>query len=169
MLPEGVLSIAIRADFWQPQKKTKEKRNWSNIDISVLSSTGWTYRYQKSCIQPFHSHFTVMQKRPKMCRFSSSSSSCLRHTFYFHAILICLYFTTSHFHTCTLQTMQPISLLILGSVFSDCVVLWGYTGWPEKNVPNFRMILCIRVCEMNQQKSMYAMSKHLRICLWIFT
>ena len=40
-------------------------------------------------------------------------------------ILICLYFTTGHFHTCTLQRMQPISLLILGSVFSDCVVRYG--------------------------------------------
>ena len=37
------------------------------------------------------------------------------------SILICLYFTTGHFHMCTLQRMQPISLLILGSVFSDCV------------------------------------------------
>jgi len=36
-----------------------------------------------------------------------------------------------------------------------------YTGWPEKNVPNFRMALCNRVGEMNQQKSMYVMSKHL--------
>ena len=34
-----------------------------------------------------------------------------------------------------------------------------------KNVPNFRMALCNRVGEMNQQKSMYVMSKHLRICL----
>jgi len=33
-----------------------------------------------------------------------------------------------------------------------------YTGWPEKNVPNFRMALCNRVGEMNQQKSMYVMS-----------
>ena len=27
-----------------------------------------------------------------------------------------------------------------------------HTGWPEKNVPNFRMALCNRVGEMNQQK-----------------
>ena len=40
-------------------------------------------------------------------------------------ILICLYFTTGHLHTCTLQRMQPISLLILGSVFSDYVVFYG--------------------------------------------
>ena len=41
----------------------------------------------------------------------------------------------------------------------------GYTGWPEKSVSNFRMALCNRVGEMNQQKNMYVMSKHLRICL----
>jgi len=40
-----------------------------------------------------------------------------------------------------------------------------YTGWPEKNIPNFRMALCNRVREMNQQKSMYVMSKHLQICV----
>ena len=38
---------------------------------------------------------------------------------------LCLYFTTGHFHTCTMQRMQPISLLILGSHFSDCVVFYG--------------------------------------------
>ena len=73
MLPEGVLSIAIRADIWQPQK-TKEKRNWSNIDVSMLSSTEWTYIYQNSGIQLCRGHFAGMQKA-KMCRFSSSSSS----------------------------------------------------------------------------------------------
>ena len=40
-------------------------------------------------------------------------------------ILICFYFTTGHFHTCALQKMQPISLLILDSVFSDYVVFYG--------------------------------------------
>jgi len=38
------------------------------------------------------------------------------------------YFTTGHFHIgymCTLQRMKPISLFILGSVFSDCVVFYG--------------------------------------------
>ena len=79
MPPEGVLSrpIAIGPIFDNP-RKTKEKRNWSNIDINVLSSKVWTYitcRYKKSCIQPCHGHFTVMPKRPKMCRSSSSSSS----------------------------------------------------------------------------------------------
>ena len=72
MLPEGVLSIAITAHFWQP-KKTKEKQNWATIDISMLSSIG--YRYQKSCMQPCHGHITVMPKGPKMCRFSSNSST----------------------------------------------------------------------------------------------
>ena len=35
----------------------------------------------------------------------------------------------------------------------------------RKNVRKFRMALCNRVGEMNQQKSMYVMSKHLRMCL----
>ena len=47
-------------------------------------------------------------------------------------------------------------------------LLTQYTGWPEKNFPNFRMALCNRVGEMNQQKSTYVMSKHLRIHIWIF-
>jgi len=42
-------------------------------------------------------------------------------------ILMCLYFTTGHFHTCTLQRMQPIFLLILGSLSSDYVVFYGDT------------------------------------------
>jgi len=39
----------------------------------------------------------------------------------------------------------------------------------QKNVPNIRMALCDRVVKMNQQKSTYVMSKHLRICLGILT
>jgi len=37
----------------------------------------------------------------------------------------------------------------------------------RKKVPDFRMALCNTVGEMNQQKSMYVMSKYRRICLWI--
>jgi len=63
MLLAGVLSIAIRAYFWHDNpRKTKEKRNWSNIDISVLFSTDRTHRYQKSCKQPCHGHFKAMPK-----------------------------------------------------------------------------------------------------------
>jgi len=40
-----------------------------------------------------------------------------------------------------------------------------YTGWPEKNVPKFRMALCNTVDEMNQRKNMYVMSKHLRMSM----
>jgi len=35
-----------------------------------------------------------------------------------------------------------------------------HTGWPRKNLPNFRMALCNRAGEVNQQKTMYVMSKH---------
>ena len=47
-------------------------------------------------------------------------------------------------------------------MYLHSAVKTAYTGWPEKS---FRMALCNRVGEMNQQKSMYVMSKHLRICL----
>jgi len=40
MPPEEVLSTAIRADFSNP-RKPKEKRNGSNIGISVLCSTDY--------------------------------------------------------------------------------------------------------------------------------
>ena len=52
-------------------------------------------------------------------------------------ILICLYFTTGHFHTCTLQRMYPISLLIIGSVFSDCVVFYGDYNYRQCKAPVF--------------------------------
>jgi len=39
----------------------------------------------------------------------------------------------------------------------------------RKNAPNLRIALCNRVGEMNQQKSMYVMSKHIRIHQRIFT
>jgi len=42
-------------------------------------------------------------------------------------ILICLYLTTGHFHTCVLckECSRYLPFLILGSVFSDCVVFYG--------------------------------------------
>ena len=53
----------------------------------MLSSTEWTYRYQNSCIQPCHSHFTAIPKRPKCVVFVLLLPPPLRHTFfYFHAI-----------------------------------------------------------------------------------
>ena len=54
-----------------------------------------------------------------------------------------------------------MTMIVVFLCVSVCVILGG----PKKNVPNFRMALCSRVGEMNQQKSMYVMSKHLRICL----
>ena len=42
-------------------------------------------------------------------------------------ILICLYFPTGHFHTRVLckECSRYLPFLILGSVFSDCVVFYG--------------------------------------------
>jgi len=57
-----------------------------------------------------------------------------------------------------IQTLCPLYYIIIIYI----------PGGPKKR-PEFRMALCNRVGEMNQQKSMYVMSKHLRICLRIFT
>ena len=45
-------------------------------------------------------------------------------------ILIFLYFPTGHFHTCVLckECSRYLPFLILGSVFSDCVVFYGDTN-----------------------------------------
>ena len=42
------------------------------------------------------------------------------------------------------------------------------TGWRNKNVPKFRTALCNRVIEINEVKSIYSVSKHLRIKLKVF-
>ena len=40
--------------------------------------------------------------------------------------MICLYFTTGHIHTCVLcKECSLVAFLILGSVFSDCVIFYG--------------------------------------------
>jgi len=41
---------------------------------------------------------------------------------------------------CTLQRMKPISLLILGSLFSDCVVFYGDSAQSTDNVYNMYKI-----------------------------
>ena len=41
--------------------------------------------------------------------------------------VICLYFTTGHFHACVLcKECSLFAFLILGSVFFDCVVFYGH-------------------------------------------
>jgi len=40
-------------------------------------------------------------------------------------ILLCLYFTTGHFHMYFPKNVAYFPILILGSVFSDCVVFYG--------------------------------------------
>jgi len=72
-------------------------------------------------------------------------------------------------HFCYQLTHVVLQKRLLNGCSSAQAVVSHYTGWPQKNVPNFRMALCNRVGEMNQQKSIHVMSKHLRICLWIFT
>ena len=76
MLPEGVLSIGIRADFWQPQKNERKAeliKYWHQR--AVLDRMNIYISKKLHCIQPCRGHFTPMPKRPKKCPSSSSSSS----------------------------------------------------------------------------------------------
>jgi len=50
----------------------------------------------------------------------------------------------------------------------QCKLVCQYTGWPIKNVPNFRMALCNREIKINQLSNKYLMSKHMQISLDIF-
>ena len=45
---------------------------------------------------------------------------------------------------CTLQGMQPISLLILGSVFSDCIVFYGDYCYYSKYFRNCSVLHCVQ-------------------------
>ena len=76
MLPEGVLSIGIRADFWQPQKNERKVeliKYWHqravfdrmNIYIYISKTLHTTMS------RPFYGD----AKRPQKCRSSSFSSS----------------------------------------------------------------------------------------------
>jgi len=61
MLPEGVLSIAIRAHFGNPRKNDRKAeliKYWHQRAV-----------LDRMNIQPCHGRFTVMPKRTKMCRF----------------------------------------------------------------------------------------------------
>ena len=58
--------------------------------------------------------------------------------------------------------------IITGLMHSRHFVHVSNTGWPIKNVPNFRTALCNREIKMNQLSSEYLTSKHMRISLDIF-
>ena len=51
---------------------------------------------------------------------------------------------------------------------NEKLVYFGYTGWRNKNVPNFRTALCNRVIKINEVTNTYSVSKHLRISLKFF-
>jgi len=78
-------------------------------------------------------------------------------------VLICLYFTTSHFHTCTLQRMSPIPLLILGSVFSDCVIFYG-----DILSCSYGPNLCRLIAELMQTSELYWRTKSSLLRLVMF-
>ena len=91
MLPEGVLSIGIRADFWQPQKNERKAelfKYWHQRAVLDRMNTH-THTYTHTHIYIYikkvaYNHVTAIlqryQKGPK------SVVLLLCHTFYFHAI-----------------------------------------------------------------------------------
>ena len=66
------------------------------------------------------------------------------------------------------QCVKDVYVSALSSIVHYMSITCNYTGWPIKNVPNFRMALCNREIKMNQLSSEYLMSKHMRISLDIF-
>jgi len=68
MLPALVLSIAIRAEVWQPLEK-QGKAEWTNISINVLSSTEWTHRHKKVVNSQVGVTLKRHQKIPKFVLF----------------------------------------------------------------------------------------------------
>ena len=74
MLPEGVLSIAIRADFWQPQKNERKAEliKYWHKDIKKVA-----YNHVAAILQR-------CQKGQKCVVLLLLFLLC--HTFYFHAI-----------------------------------------------------------------------------------
>ena len=72
MLPEGVLSIAIRANFWQPQKnqrKTDLIKYWRQHAVLDRMNIQISKQLHTTVSQPLYND----AKRPKMCRSSSFS------------------------------------------------------------------------------------------------
>ena len=84
MRPAGVLSIAIRADFWQPQKNERKAELINYWHQRAALDRMNTYIYQKGCTQPCHGHFRAMPKGQNFVVLLLLL--LLRYTFYFHAI-----------------------------------------------------------------------------------
>jgi len=76
MLPEGVLSIGIRADFWQPQKNERKAeliKYWHQCAVLDRMNIYISKKLHTTMSRPFYSD----AKRPKKCSFSSSLSHFL--------------------------------------------------------------------------------------------
>ena len=80
-----------------------------------------------------------------------------------------VYVSACHSST-TIQDTHVLAYLIgngiVGEMIYNATIV--YTGWRKKNVSNFRIALCSRVIKINEVKSTYSVSKHLRISLNFF-
>jgi len=129
MLPTGVLSIAITGHFWQPQKNERKAefiKYWLTSPFCKQNLFIFIQWSKQGGSQEHISLITIMFCFLMNLHLPSKSNTNSTQIVGF--ILICLSFTTGHFHTCVLcKECSPyyILFLILGSVFSDCVVLYG--------------------------------------------
>jgi len=74
MLPEGVLSIGIRADFWQPQKNDRKAeliKYWHQRAVLDRMNIQISKELYTTMSRPFYSD----AKKAKKCPSSSSSPS----------------------------------------------------------------------------------------------
>ena len=89
MLPDGVLSIEIRADFWQPKKNDRKAeliKYWHHLAVHDTMNIRTQPVESKICDQPCHGHFRAMAKGQNFIVLLLLHLLPLRHTFYFHSI-----------------------------------------------------------------------------------
>jgi len=79
MLPEGLLSIAIRADVWQPQNNERNRINQILTSACCTRQSGHIKRVAMS--RPFY-----RDAKTAKCVVILLLLPFLRHTFYFHTI-----------------------------------------------------------------------------------
>ena len=127
---------------WAGTRKVKPK--WILLKQEKVSGSGIRWAICKSAPRSTQitmpvPHRSVFYRLDALPAAQPTSSKHWRHAFTIHVkhkinsiqilgfILMCLYFTTGHFHTCTLQRMYPISLSNSWLSFQWlCRLLWGF-------------------------------------------
>jgi len=164
----------------RPQSSNQGRVEKSATGLTMMKKTRILYlsqgdeQLQSRLMDHLTSNSLLNSHQPAYCKHHSTETALL----YIHDLLVsaiksqkisclCLLDLSAAFDTIDhdiLMTRLSSWFGIHGSVLSWFKSYLYIPGGPKKR-PNFRMALCNRVGEMNQQKSMYVMSKHLPICL----